>query len=114
MGEQAITIITDVFQYFSLSLNELAKIPLAASFLGAIVGSSIGFCSARWLEFRRERRQRAAVVWAIFSEMALLSSTLETAAEDGHRIRDDLKKPYWDKFGTELILFLPLAIDDDG
>ena len=50
-------------------LNGLASVPAVASLLGALVGSGFGFLSARWLEFRRERRQRAAIVWAVFVEM---------------------------------------------
>ena len=40
-------------------------------------------------------------------EMALLQSTLESAVLDGQRRREELKRDFWDRYGPELVNYLP-------
>lgn len=80
------------------------------SLLSGLAGAGIGVAGARWVEERREKRQQNVAMWAVLSEMALLAATLENAAEDQSRTRIELRKPLWDRFGVELINYLPVHV----
>ncbi|GEM_PF-5860637 len=82
---------------------------LLTNLLSGLVGAGVGLAGARWFEERRERRQKAAALAAVLHEMGLLGSTLEYAA-DGKRMRRVLTKVYWDRFGPDLVNYLPLPL----
>jgi hypothetical protein len=81
----------------------VAIIGFASALLGAVLGSGTTW----YLERRREKRQRTIAKAAVVLELALNSSALQAAAIDRQIRRSELTTIYWQRFGPELITFLP-------
>lgn len=70
-------------------------------------GVALGFGGQWFLERRKERRAQAIVLSSVMLEMALLQSTLESAVLEGQRRREELRRDFWDRYGPELVNYLP-------
>ncbi len=76
-------------------------------FGSALLGALVGAFTALRLERRREDRQRRIAQSAVVLEFALLAAALEAAVHDGEIRREQLTRPYWDRYGPELINYFP-------
>jgi hypothetical protein len=70
-------------------------------------GVALGFTGQWFLERARERRKERVAVSAVLFEMALLQSTLESAALERWQTRMELRKDFWDRYGADLANYLP-------
>lgn len=76
-------------------------------FGGALLGALIGALTTLWLARRDEKRNRTIAKAAVVLELALNSSALQAAALNRQIRRRELTTSYWQRFGPELVTFLP-------
>lgn len=84
---------------------------ISLNLVSGLLGAGFALAGARWLEGRKEKRQRATALNAVRVELALLASSVEYLVKEGKRNRIALRKPYWDKFSAEVTVSIsePLA-----